>query len=118
MSLKELARNLRANSTDAERKLWQFLRKRHMGGYKFRRQVVIEPYIADFVCFEKKLIVELDGSQHLLQKNEDELREEILKKKGYSILRFWNDEVLLKTESVTEKIYTKLVPNKTEKKNE
>ena len=118
MSLKELARNLRANSTDAERKLWQFLRKRHIGCYKFRRQVVIEPYIADFVCFEKKLIVELDGSQHLLQKNEDELREEILKKKGYSILRFWNDEVLLKTESVTEKIYNKLVPNKTEKKNE
>ena len=118
MSLKELARSLRKNSTNAERKLWQCLRKRQIGGYKFRRQLVIEPYIVDFVCLEKKLIVELDGGQHLLQKNEDKLREEYLKKKGYSILRFWNDEVLLKTESVTEKIYTKLVPNKTEKKNE
>ena len=81
MSLKELARNLRTNSTDAERKLWQVLRKRQIGGYKFRRQLVIEPYIVDFVCLEKKLIVELDGGQHLLQKNEDKLREEYLKKK-------------------------------------
>ena len=105
MSLKDLARKLRKNPTDAERKLWQFLRKRQISGYKFRRQVVIEPYIVDFVCFEKKLVVELDGGQHLLQKNEDKLREEYLKKKGYSILRFWNDDVLLKTENVTEHIY-------------
>ena len=68
MSLKELARSLRKNSTNAERKLWQCLRKRQIGGYKFRRQLVIEPYIVDFVCLEKKLIVELDGGQHLLQK--------------------------------------------------
>ena len=57
MSLKDLARNLRKNSTDAEQKLWHFLRKRQICGYKFRRQVVIEPYIVDFVCFEKKLVV-------------------------------------------------------------
>jgi very-short-patch-repair endonuclease len=105
MSLKDLARKLRKNSTDAEQKLWQFLRNRQISGYKFRRQVVIEPYIVDFVCFEKKLVVELDGGQHLLQKNEDKLREEYFKKKGYSILRFWNDGVLLKTENVTEHIY-------------
>ncbi len=105
MSLKELARNLRKNSTNAERKLWQCLRKRQIGGYKFRRQLVIEPYIVDFVCLEKKLIVELDGGQHLLQKNEDKLREEYLKKKGYRILRFWNDDVLLKTKNVTTHIY-------------
>jgi len=118
MSLKELARNLRKNSTDAEKKLWQYLRKRQIGGYKFRRQVVIEPYIVDFICFEKKLIIELDGSQHILQKSEDKLREDCLKKKGYSILRFWNDDVLLIIESVTENIYTNLVANKTEKNNE
>ncbi len=53
MSLKELARNLRKNSTDAEKKLWQYLRNRQIAGYKFRRQVVIEPYIVDFVCLEK-----------------------------------------------------------------
>ena len=105
MSLKELARNLRKNSTDAERKLWQHLRNRQIAGYKFRRQVVIEPYIVDFVCLEKKLIVELDGGQHLLMTNEDKLREEYLKKKGFSILRFWNDDVLLRTEDVTEQIY-------------
>ena len=105
MSLKDLARKLRKNPTDAERKLWQFLRKRQISGYQFRTQVVIYPYIVDFVCFEKKLVVELDGGQHLLQKNEDKLREEYLKKKGYSILRFWNDDVLLKTENVTEHIY-------------
>ena len=85
MSLKELARNLRKNSTDAERKLWHFLRKRQICHCKFRRQVVIDPYIVDFACFEKKLIVELDGGQHLLQKTEDKLREKYLKKKGYSI---------------------------------
>lgn len=105
ISLKELARKLRKNSTDAERKLWHCLRKRQIGGYKFRRQLVIDPYIVDFVCLEKKLIVELDGGQHLLQKNEDKLREEYLKKKGYSILRFWNDDVLLRTENITEHIY-------------
>ena len=81
-------------------------------------KLLLNLHIVDFVCFEKKLIIELDGSQHLLQKNDDKLCEEILIKKGYSILRFWNDEVLLKTESVTEKIYTNLVPNKTEKNNE
>jgi len=108
MSLKELARNLRINSTDAERKLWQFLRKRQIGGYKFRRQVVIEPYIVDFACFENKLIIELDGGQHLLQKDEDKHREDVLKKKGYSVLRFWNDDVLLRTENVTEHIYNVL----------
>ena len=115
MSLKELAKNLRKNSTDAESKLWQYLRKRQIGGYKFRMQLVIEPYIVDLVCLEKKLIIELDGGQHLLQKNEDKLREEYLKKKGYSILRFWNDDVLLKTESVTEAIFNRLENNKESK---
>lgn len=116
MSLKELARNLRKNSTDAERKLWCFLRNRQIAGYKFRRQVVIEPYIVDFVCFEKKLIIELDGGHHLLQKDEVQLRDYSLKKKGYSILRFWNDDVLSKTESVTETIFNRLENNNKESK--
>ena len=108
MSLKELARNLRKNATDAELKLWQLLRKRQIGGFKFRRQVVIEPYIVDFVCFDKKLIIEVDGSQHQLQMHEDKLREEHLNKMGYNIIRFWNNEVLLKTEDVVERIYIEL----------
>ncbi len=61
-----------------------------------------------FVCFEKRLIVELDGGQHLLHKYEDRLREDDLKKKGYSILRFWNDDVLLRIENVTEHIFKTL----------
>ena len=85
--------------------LWQYLRKRQIAGYKFRRQVVIEPYIVDFVCLEKKLIIELDGGQHLLMKIEDKFREGILKNKGFSVLRFWNDDILLRTKDVTEQIY-------------
>ncbi len=112
MSLKELAKNLRKNSTDAERKLWQFLRNRQLQGYKFRRQVVIEPYIVDFVSFEKKLIIELDGSQHLSQKHEDKIREGYLRKKGYCVLRFWNDDVLSDTERVLQHINNFIEENK------
>ncbi len=112
MSLKELAKNLRKNPTDAERKLWQSIRNRQIRGYKFRRQVVIEPYIVDFVSFEKKLIIELDGSQHILQKQKDEIRDEYLKNKGYRVLRFWDNDVFLNTEIVLQHIYNFLDENK------
>lgn len=105
MSLKELARNLRKNSTDAERKLWQYLRKKQISGFKFRRQVVIEPYIVGFVCFEKKLIVELDGGQHLLMKNEDKLREENLHKRdlvfyGFGMMMSYYELTVLQNKSI------------------
>jgi len=72
-------------------------------GYKFRRQAVIGPYIVDFVCFEKKLIVEVDGGQHADSRNDQE-RDQWLKQCGYKVLRFWNNDVLGNRNGVVEKI--------------
>ena len=69
--MKSLARKLRHQSTDAEYMLWKYLRAHRMAGYKFKRQVVIEPYIVDFICLEARLIVEADGGQHLVQVESD-----------------------------------------------
>jgi len=109
MDLIPLARTLRKRSTDAERRIWQHLRGRSLAGYKFRRQEVIEPYIVDFVCFDAKVIVELDGGQHLEQEKLDEERTRYLERMGYRVLRFWNHEVLAETEVVVEKIYSVLI---------
>jgi very-short-patch-repair endonuclease len=88
------ARTLRKNSTDAERLLWKHLRSRQMGAHKFRRQHPIGVYIVDFICLEKKLIIELDGGQHTKQVEYDEKRSVWLKERGYSVLRYWNHDVL------------------------
>jgi very-short-patch-repair endonuclease len=69
--MRSLARKLRHQSTDAERMLWKYLRAHRMSGYKFKRQVVVEPYIVDFMCLEARLIVEADGGQHLEQVADD-----------------------------------------------
>lgn len=90
--------------TDAERCLWQRLRSRQLEGCKFRRQEVIEPYIVDFVCYGPKLIVELDGGQHLEQAEYDAKRTAYLESYGYSVRRYWNNDVLLNTDSVLEDI--------------
>ena len=90
------ARTLRSHLTDAEQVLWRHLRMRQLGGCKFRRQRPIGPYIVDFVCLEKKLIVELDGGQHTEQHRYDTLRDRWLNFQGYEVLRFWNDDVLTK----------------------
>src|SRR4051812_6615897 len=94
--LTPLARNLRHQSTDAERRLWSMLRNRTLLGHKFRRQFPIGSYVADFVCLEKKLIVELDGGQHVDNAERDAQRSEFLKSEAYSVLRFWNDDALLR----------------------
>ena len=86
--------------TDAEKLLWQFLRDRQLGGYKFRRQHHIGPFIVDFVCLKKKLIIEVDGGQHGKQLESDANRSDYLKERGYRVLRFWNNEVLGEKESV------------------
>ena len=88
---RDFARQLRNQATDAERKLWTILRKRQIAGHKFRRQAAIEQYIVDFVCFETKLIIELDGGQHnkLEMRNYDQLRTECLESLGFNVLRFW-----------------------------
>ena len=78
---------LRKNMTDAERKMWQNLRNRQVGGYKFRRQKPIGPYIVDFVCLEKKIIIEVDGGQHASNIDSDTLREDYLKKDNMNWLK-------------------------------
>ncbi|MCF7965400.1 endonuclease domain-containing protein [Methylobacter sp. Wu8] len=102
--MKELARSLRRNQTDAEQVMWGRLRNRQMLGCKFRRQQVIGSYIADFLCMEPKIIIELDGSQHWEQQEYDEQRSRYLQSVGYRVLRFWNNEVLQETEAVLEAI--------------
>ena len=84
-------RELRKNPTEAERSLWKELRFRQIGGYKFRRQQPLGDYIVDFVCFEKRLVVEVDGKQHSEQIEHDFKRDEWLKAQGFFILRFWNN---------------------------
>lgn len=97
-------RALRHNQTEAERLLWQHLRAHRLQGCKFRRQHRIGPYIADFVCTDARLVVELDGSQHLDQSNHDETRTAFLEGQGYRVLRFWNDDVFLRMSAVLEAI--------------
>ena len=88
------ARRLRSNSTDAERKLWQGLRMKQIGGAKFRRQHRIGPFIADFCCPERALVIELDGGHHADHPADDAERTKMLAKRGYRVVRFWNNEVL------------------------
>jgi very-short-patch-repair endonuclease len=98
------ARELRQQSTDAEKKLWQHLRNRQLDGIKFRRQAPIGPYIADFAAVEALLIVELDAGQHSMRTNSDEKRTAWLKGHGYRVVRFWNNDVLANPEGVVEVI--------------
>ena len=99
-ALTTFARELRANSSDAEMRLWWRLRDRRLAGAKFRRQVPIGHYIADFVCAKAMLVIELDGGQHSEQIERDQVRTLFLESQGYRVLRFWNDEVLKEIEGV------------------
>ena len=99
------ARDLRHNATDAERCLWQHLRGRRLRGLKFRRQFAIAGFVADFACVEIKLVVELDGGQHLERAAEDASRTMRIEANGYRVLRFWNDDVLTRTDAVLDEIH-------------
>jgi very-short-patch-repair endonuclease len=99
------ARELRNNSTDAERRLWQKLKRRQIAGVKFRRQQPIGPYIVDFVCFERRVAVEVDGGQHSEQLHQDEQCTHWLEAQGYRVLRFWNNDVLANTEDVAQAVF-------------
>lgn len=103
------ARLLRSCQTDAELLLWQKLRNRQLLNTKFRRQHVIGRYIVDFVCLEKKLVIEIDGSQHIEQQLYDQQRTRYLVARGYEVIRFWNTEVLKELDSVLDVIYSRLV---------
>ncbi|MGK7344466.1 MAG: endonuclease domain-containing protein [Candidatus Nitrospinota bacterium M3_3B_026] len=105
--LKKFARDLRKEPTEAERRLWRRLRMKQMDGVKFRRQHPIGKYIVDFICLEKRLIVEIDGGQHGKERGreDDKIRDEWFSLRGYKVLRFWNNEVMKNTEGVLETIY-------------
>jgi len=107
-TLRQRARDLRKNSTDAERYLWYHLRANRLG-FKFKRQVPIGVYIVDFVCLEKRLIIELDGGQHMDNQTYDTKRTDWLIAHGFKVLRFWNNEVFQQTSSILEVIMTALL---------
>jgi len=102
--LKERSRDLRKNLTDAEQKLWQKLRNKQINAHKFRRQFVLGNYIVDFICLEKRLIIEVDGGQHMENVDYDLQRDEWLKSQNFKVLRFWNNQVLNEIDSVLEVI--------------
>jgi very-short-patch-repair endonuclease len=104
------ARQLRKNPTEAERVLWRHLRLRQLEGWKFRRQQPIGRYIVDFVCFENRLAIELDGGQHSEQVTYDAERSAWLRGQGFRVLRFWNHEVLQDIEAVKSVIQEAVTP--------
>jgi len=104
VNLTEAAKALRQKSTDAERLLWQRLKARQLDGLKFRRQEQIGRFIADFVCYEKGIIVEADGGQHAVERIKDEERTLWLNAQGFRVVRFWNHEILTNIEGVMESI--------------
>jgi len=104
--LKLFAGNLRNSPTDVERLLWQRLKSSQVEGIKFRRQQTIEDFIVDFVSFEKKIVIELDGGQHAETIEKDKRRDDCLIMNGYKVLRFWDNEVIQNMEGVLEVIRT------------
>ena len=107
------AKQLRKNSTDAERALWRMLRSRQLGGYKFRWQHPLGSFVVDFVCLESRLIVEVDGGQHndTAQKVMDQARTDWLQMRGFRVLRFWDHEVLTQLDAVAQAIANALSRN-------
>ena len=111
--LNKFKKNLRASQTDVENILWLPLRNRNMNKFKVRRQHILQGYIVDFVCLEKKLIIEIDGSQQDEQKIYVEIRTEKFTSEGFSVIRFWNNEILDNLPGVLESIYNLLEDIKT-----
>jgi very-short-patch-repair endonuclease len=105
--LLERAKWMRSNPTEAEMRLWSLLRDRRLAAFKFRRQQVIEPYIVDFVCLDQRLIVEADGSQHA-DNEADARRDAFLRAQGFRIRRFWNNDILARSETVAAVIQAAL----------
>ena len=111
MNLLDNAKILRRTMTDAEQKLWYFLRAHRFMGKKFKRQKPLGRYVVDFVCLEEKLIIELDGGQHADSLEYDRERDSWLRSQGYTVLRFWNNQLMNETESVLEQIRLTLSPD-------
>jgi very-short-patch-repair endonuclease len=105
--LRGRAKEMRSEATDAEHRLWQLVRAHRFDGYKFRRQVPIDFYIADFLCFAERLIVELDGGQHAESPN-DARRDAYLKAQGFRVIRIWNNDLFTNEDGVAELILSAL----------
>ena len=102
--LTSLARALRKNSTSAETTLYNKLKAKQIEGIKFRRQQPIENFIVDFVCFENRIVIELDGGQHAENRDKDIERDRVLTENGFKVLRFWDNEVFENIDGVLEVI--------------
>lgn len=98
------AKAMRSTQTPAEARLWTRLRNKKLKGAKFKRQVPMGPFIADFVCFEAKLIIEADGGQHAVQEGYDAQRTSWLEAQGFIVMRFWNMDILGDTDAVIDAI--------------
>ncbi|MGA9851326.1 MAG: endonuclease domain-containing protein [Gammaproteobacteria bacterium] len=107
--MKGFTKYLHTHQTDTENLLWKHLRNRQLDGRKFRRQVLIGKYIVDFVCFESNIVIEVDGGQHMMHQEKDELRSRWLHSREFMVLRFWNSDVLSHTQAVLEEIRTHLL---------
>jgi very-short-patch-repair endonuclease len=112
---RDTARKLRRGATDTERVMWFLLRDRRLAGVKFRRQVPIGPYVADFASIQNHLIIELDGGQHADNAG-DARRDAFLKANGWRVLRFWNNEALSNREGVLQVIHEALTPTLSRKR--
>ena len=102
-----VARKLRNDLTDAERRLWSHLRASQLGGIKFTRQLPIGPFVVDFACRSARLAIELDGGQHA-DSPADDARTQIIEAHGYRVIRFWNNDVLQNTDGVLTAILEEL----------
>jgi very-short-patch-repair endonuclease len=108
--LTPVAQSLRRNATSAERRLWQGLRRGQLAGFRFRRQVVLGDFIADFACFDARLIIEVDGATHSTGEEiaRDANRSAALVAQGFAILRFTNDDVFRNLAGVLETVWARL----------
>jgi len=105
--LRQFGKNMRHEPTDAEAAMWRLLRDRRLSTFKFRRQVPFKNYILDFVCFDKRFVIEIDGSQHA-ELQRDAVRDAMLSAEGFAITRYWNNDVLQQPTSVLEDVLAKL----------
>jgi adenine-specific DNA-methyltransferase len=111
-SLLTFAKQMRHAPTDAEACLWRYLRAGRLKEHRFKRQKPLGAYIVDFVCLERSLIVEVDGGQHVDRAKQDAVRTHWLESQGFTVLRFWNDEVLRNTDAVLDVIVRALEPGR------
>ena len=102
---RDRARELRRNMTETEKFVWYRIRREKLGGYKFRRQHPVGPYIVDFVCLERKLVLELDGGQHAEQVEYDQKRTAWLESRGFRVFRLWNVEVPSEWEAAADRLW-------------